>query len=336
MIQKTNIEQLIPRYLNGDCSAADMEKVGMWLEESDSNKKIFYEIKDVWDMLTPKEDDTGNALLQFYKKQAYRNNTLVKVLRLWKVVAGVAAVFVLGFICLFFLDVLNQKPQDLSNYSAMVSFKVPLGSRSEVTLSDGTNVVLNSGSELIYPAVFAREKREISLSGEAFFKVKSDTLHPFIVKTNDFDVKVTGTQFNICSYPDDTFSKVSLVEGRVGVLLGDDENTVDIVPGEQLCLNKEERKYQVVESDVEMESSWKDGEFRFKEIAFPELIKRLERWYDVKLSYSAPELEKMLYSGNFRNQETIWQVLDALKLTTPIDYEKIGFRKFKIIYKVRK
>ncbi len=336
MIQKTNIEQLIPRYLNGDCSAADMEKVGMWLEESDSNKKIFYEIKDVWDMLTPKEDDTGNALLQFYKKQASRNNTSVKVLRLWKVVAGVAAVFVLGFICLFFLDVLNQKPQDLSNYSAMVSFKVPLGSRSEVTLSDGTNVVLNSGSELIYPAVFAREKREISLSGEAFFKVKSDTLHPFIVKTNDFDVKVTGTQFNICSYPDDNFSKVSLVEGRVGVLLGDDENTVDIVPGEQLCLNKEERKYQVVESDVEMESSWKDGEFRFKEIAFPELIKRLERWYDVKLSYSAPELEKMLYSGNFRNQETIWQVLDALKLTTPIDYEKIGFRKFKIIYKVRK
>ena len=108
---------------------------------------------------------------------------------------------------------------------------------------------------------------------------------------------------------------------------------VNIIPGQQLYLNRTERKYQVTNSDVEVESSWKNGEFRYKGISFPELIKRLERWYDVTLTYSSPQLDEMLYSGNFRNQETIWQVLDGLKLTTPIDYKKKGFREFEIIYK---
>ena len=91
-------------------------------------------------------------------------------------------------------------------------------------------------------------------------------------------------------------------------------------------------KYEITESDVEVESSWKDGEFRYKEISFAELIRKLERWYDVTLAYSSPQLDEMQYTGNFKNQETIWQVLDGLKLTTPIDYKKNGFREFEISY----
>jgi ferric-dicitrate binding protein FerR (iron transport regulator) len=216
---------------------------------------------------------------------------------------------------------------------AMVRVNVPLGSKSQVTLADSTIVFLNSGSELQYPSVFVEGKREVILIGEAFFEVKSDTANPFTVKTNDYDIRVTGTQFNVCAYQDDLFSKVSLQEGQVGILFTGIKEPVDIIPGQQLYLNREERKYQVTESDVEVESSWKNGEFRYKGISFPELIKRLERWYDVTLTYSSPQLDEMLYSGNFRNQETIWQVLDGLKLTTPIDYKKKGFREFEIIYK---
>ncbi|WP_372933560.1 FecR family protein [Mariniphaga sediminis] len=333
MNHKTDIEQLVIRYLNGECSITDQQELKHWLSQSDENQKIFYRIKDVWDASLKKEDNTREALLQFYKQRALQKQTSTKVLRLWKVVAGIAAVFVIGLVSVFILNMLSGETPNVRSEAAMMSFKVPFGSRSEVNLPDGTTVILNSGSELEYPVTFVDGKREVSLNGEAFFNVMSDEANPFIVKTNYFDVQVTGTQFNVCSYTDDNFSNVSLLEGHVGVLFEQKEKVVDIVPGQQFYLDKEKRIYRISERDVDMESSWKDGEFRFKEIAFPDLMKRLERWYDVRLSYSAPELEEMLYSGNFRNHETIWQVLDGLKLTTPIDYKRLGFRKFEIIYK---
>ncbi len=333
MNQKTEIEQLIVRYLNGECNIADQQELNRWLAQSDENKRIFYKIKDVWDASLKKEDNSREALLQFYRQQASKSKTSTKVLHLWKTVAGIAAVLAIGFISLFILNMLTRQAPDVQPGSAMMLFKVPLGSRSEVMLADGSTVILNSGSELKYPGTFAYGKREVSLTGEAFFKVKSDEKNPFIVKTDNFNIQVTGTQFNVCSYDDDNYSTVTLAEGKVGVQFGGNDNAVDIIPGQQLYFNKDENKYNVKESDVTIESSWKDGEFRFKEIVFPELLKRLERWYDVRLSFSSPELEEMIYSGNFRNQETIWQVLDALKLTTPIDYKKSGFREFEIIYK---
>uniref|UniRef100_UPI0032163955 FecR family protein n=1 Tax=uncultured Draconibacterium sp. TaxID=1573823 RepID=UPI0032163955 len=332
MDNKTDIQQLIIRYLDGSCSVTDRQKFIRWLEQSDKNKNTFYQVKDIWDATQKRENRTNTALLQFYQQQASKNNTSTKILHIWKAVAGVAAVLAIGFITLFILQTLNRDSLTQSA-SALVSFKVPLGSRSEVSLPDGTTVVLNSGSELHYPPVFTKGKREVNLSGEAFFKVKSDKTNPFIVKTNDFNVQVTGTQFNVCSYADNSYSSITLAEGLVGVQFPGNNNLVDITPGQQLNLNHENRKYLIEEIDVESEIAWKDGEFRFKEISFPELVKRLERWYDVRLYHTAPELETMLYSGRFKNQETIWQVLDALKLTTPIDYEKTGFREFKIIYK---
>ncbi len=334
MNDKTNIEQLIARYLNGEYNSSDHEMLKSWLEDSNQNRKLFYQIKDAWDASLKKEDNTRDALMKFYKNQASKNNASKKIIFLWKTVASIAAVFAIVLSSLFLLNISSN--QKINIETKEVSFKVPFGSRSEVNLPDGTVVMLNSGSELKYPGIFTDENRKVSLSGEAFFKVKSDKKNPFIVEISHLNVEVTGTQFNICSYADDDFSKISLLEGRVGIRLGENNEIVDINPGQQFYLDKEQKKYEITESDVTLESSWKDGEFRFKEIAFPELIKRLERWYNIDLTFSIAELGKMSYSGNFKNQETIWQVLDALKLTSPIDYKKTGYRKFEIIYKPKK
>lgn len=336
MNHKTNIEQVISRYLNGEYSQADQEELNRWLAQSEENNRTFFEIKDVWDASLKKEERTKEALLSFYREKASGRNPLVSLVRQWKAAAGIAAALAIGFFTMLVLNMMKNDIPDTYSECSMVTVNVPLGSKSRVALADSTVVFLNSGSELQYPSVFTDGKREVSLVGEAFFKVKSDTVNPFIVKTNDYAIRVTGTQFNVCAYGDDSFSKVSLQEGQVGVLFPCKNEPVDIVPGQQLYLNREEKKYLVTGSDVEVESSWKDGEFRYKEISFHELIKRLERWYDVTLTYSSPRLDEMFYSGNFRNQETIWQVLDGLKLTTPIDYRKKGFREFEITYKPMK
>lgn len=336
MNHKTDIEPIISRYLNGEYSQADRQDLNRWLTESEENSRTFFEIKDVWDASLKKEDSTKEALLSFYREKASNSKPLVSLVRQWKAAAGIAAALTIGLFTMLILNMTRNNIPDVQHKQAMVTVNVPLGSKSRVTLADSTVVFLNSGSELQYPSVFVEGKREVSLIGEAFFNVKSDTANPFTVKTNDYDILVTGTQFNVCAYGDDPFSKVSLKEGKVGILFTGKSEPVGIVPGQQIYLNRVERKYQVKESDAEVESSWKEGEFRYKEISFPELIKRLERWYNVTLTYSLPQLDEMRYSGNFKNQETIWQVLDGLKLTTPIDYKKKGFREFEIIYKPMK
>lgn len=326
MSQLKDIEQLIAHYLNGECSISEQKELLGWIDTSDANQKLFYQIKDVWDASNKKADNTNQALLKFYQKQVNKNNNSQKVIQLWRWAASVAAVLVVGLVSIILL---NTQPE-IDN---LVTFKVPLGSRSEVLLADGSQVILNSGSEITYPGTFNTKQREVTLSGEAFFKVKSDKSYPFIVKTADFNVHVTGTQFNVNSYADNTYSSLTLAEGKVGIQFSGTDELVDVAPGEEINMNRENRKYHISAIEVETVIAWKDGEFSFKEIAFPELIKRLERWYDVTLTYSAPELEKMEYTGRFKNQETIWQVLNALKLTTPIDYKKMGHREFKITYK---
>jgi ferric-dicitrate binding protein FerR (iron transport regulator) len=212
-------------------------------------------------------------------------------------------------------------------------FTVPLGSRSKVVLFDGTEVHLNSGSTLTYPNRFDGNSRKVTLTGEAFFKVKSDKRHPFIVKTTDFEVNATGTQFNVCTYDNDPFSSATLAEGAVSLRMNNSNQLFTINPGEKFRMNRMKNNYLQAAADVESELAWKDGEFIFKNIPFPELVQRLERWYDVKLVWSGKNLESYAYTGRFKNQETIWQVLDALKLTSRINYQKISFREFRIIYK---
>jgi ferric-dicitrate binding protein FerR (iron transport regulator) len=329
---KPDIEQLIVRYLNGESNYTDQQLVRVWIESSDENRKMFFQIKDIWDTLQKHDDKSEAALLHFYRQQANENNSKTKILRLWRTVASIASVLVLLFASVYFLEKQSNHAVESSAEIAMVSIKVPYGSRTMVNLSDGSSVMLNSGTEFKYPERFEKGKRQVSLSGEAYFKVQSDVTNPFIVKTNGLDVQATGTQFNVCSYPDDIFASVTLAEGKVSVHVDGLEN-VSIAPDHKLNYDRTGSEYTVRESEVRYETAWKDGEFRFKEILFPELIKKLERWYDVKLNYTSPELTQMLYSGNFKNQETIWQVLNALTLTAPIEFKKTGVREFQILYK---
>ena len=216
--------------------------------------------------------------------------------------------------------------------SQLESFSVPLGSRSQLTLSDGTVVNLNSDSHLELCDNFSTRKREVTLTGEGYFEVKSDKEHPFVVKTDKFDVTVTGTKFNVSNYPDDQEISATLAEGCIK-LSTKDSKTITLDPGNKISFHQKTMQAVLEQADIESELAWVNGEFIFKEIPFPDLIRRLERWYDVKLQYKGNVFDSMTYSGKFKNQETIWQVLDALKLTTSIDYKKVNDREFEINYK---
>jgi len=326
MKEKDYIESLIARSISGALSPEEFQELNDWIDESPANKKEFLALKDVWDITRIPKSNPEDQLSLFYKSQYER---LRRSRMLWiRYSSAVAAILLIGLISSVFIP----HSTTLQGETTQV-FSVPLGSRSKVLLADGTEVNLNSGSELTYSSGFSARNRVVTLTGEGFFHVKTDKEHPFIVKTADFDVKATGTQFNVCTYTGNNYASATLTEGEIQLQINSSLQTFDVKPNEKFELARDTRKYVLETVDVESEIAWKDGQFIFRNIPFPELVQRLERWYDVKLNYSDEGFQKFAYTGRFKNQETIWQVLDALRLTSPIDYKKSTFREFTLIYK---
>jgi len=319
---------LIVRYLNGDYNVQEAEELFSWVNENPDHKRLFNEIKDTWDSIPRKDFSIDKQLARFYKNQSEKKVVWISY---WKQAVAAAAVLAIG---LFAGILMNQGKQNIDERE--IVFNVPYGSKSTITLSDGSSVILNSGSTLTYNEGNLKHKRKVHLSGEGFFNVIHDNKRPFFVHTDDFVIEVTGTSFNICSYTDNLFSNATLTEGSISLTFNRSGQSFKLNPGERLRYDRETNRFTLLAVDVEPEVAWKDGDFIFRNMAFAELSRRLERWYDVKLTFEAPELMGFTYSGRFKNQETIWQVLDALKLTTPIDYKRLNDREFEILYKPAK
>lgn len=170
-----------------------------------------------------------------------------------------------------------------SQKKAMQTLSTPCGRDYEVTLSDGTRVVLNAKSELTFPSTFAGDaQRVVSLKGEAYFKVEHDERHPFIVKTDYFETKVLGTEFNVRAYSSDEAS-VTLLEGHVQV--GNTQTPLlDMKPNDQVTLHKDGTlsKMQV---DTYAFSKWKEGYFYFDDVPLVEVMRELGRWYNVDVLF---------------------------------------------------
>lgn len=325
-MDQTQTENLIIRFINGECNENERKELLAWINQNNDNKKVYLEIKDIFDSSRFVKDCANEQLILFYKNKYEKSRKLRSLFLQWAI--PVAAILLVGLIISLLIPKKNvYQPEDLQ------VFTVPLGSRSNVLMSDGTEISLNSGSKLTYSSNFSSNNRMVTLLGEAFFHVKSDSKHPFTVKTKDFDILVTGTQLNVCSYNEDLFSTTTLVEGKVNLKIHDTDQLIRVMPGEKFLLDRNARQYSLTTTNVEQDVAWKDGQFIFKNISFSELVRRLERWYDVKLILSDDKLMKYSYTGTFKNQETIWQVLDALKLTSPIYYHKTNHREFVINYR---
>ena len=190
-------------------------------------------------------------------------------------------------------------PADLEKI-AINTIVVPRAGIYSVTLSDGTKVWINSESKISYPVAFSGEKREVTLSGEAYFEVAHDRNHPFIVNCNGNSVTVTGTEFNVESY-DYKRTITTLVKG--GVILSGSSGSVNLTPGMQgIIANKEISTLNV---NAQQYSSWKDGFFEFDNMALGEMVAKLSRWYDVEFEFSNKELANLTFTATFPKEENL-------------------------------
>jgi hypothetical protein len=200
-----------------------------------------------------------------------------------------------------------------------VTLSTPRGGQYRVTLSDGTKVWLNAASSLSYPTFFTGKERKVKLNGEGYFEVAQNASQPFIVQTADQEVRVLGTSFNVNCYSDEHRTVTTLVTGSVQLDSKNDAGPLRLYPGEQAILAK--AGFDVSAVDVSLYTAWKDGDFRFKATPLTEVLRQIERWYDLDIDYTGiPDDIKV--HASIRRDKRLSTVLHAL--------EKIGNIKFEV------
>lgn len=353
---QNNIKDLIEKFREGRLSPLEAKELAMLAKKGDQTEGFKSLLDDIWQKSSDIEIETPsdsmlNRLIGDIEKEvdlpAASGGKSVR-LSLNSYFKYAAIILLTMGITWFAKEYLDKKNKATVNSNNLVNNEITVsyGSKSKVTLPDGSTVNLNSGSTLRYPAHFDKESRNVYIEGEAFFDVKKDPKHPFYVKTNSITIKVLGTRFNVKSYSDEKTVQTTLVSGTIEIYsnkksLKEKDRLVVLKPNQQaICeIKKEEvvvsgsqpepekKEMEPIKSisvnpkvDVIPVISWKDNRMVFRDEKFADLSQKLERWYNVEIEIKDENLRQALFSGIFV-KETIEQALNALELATPFHYQ---------------
>ena len=346
-IQITKEEKkAIVNYLSNEFTTIDSGILNCWLEKSEGNKLLFDQFSDIWLASShnnlSKLIDSDKAWNDLQNRINIQNNKTRNTV--WKEIIRIAAVFLialfLGGLGYYFID----KSRELNTASLYIEYVSPLGSRSFVSLADGSKVWLNSGSTLKCKNSFGSNNRELHLTGEAFFEVEKNKDLPFVVKTSEIHIIALGTKFNVKAYSEEKTIETTLIEGSVKiesivVKLSDNlvlkpndkavftrkSQTVVLTQNknqtiDQAQIQEEKPKLEIFES-VEPEPiiSWKDQRWVINNEKLGNLAVKLERRFDVNFIFDNDVLKEYAFRGTLED-ETLEQIMEAIKLSAPVKY----------------
>jgi transmembrane sensor len=306
---------LATRVLTGELSAEEKAEWRKHLED-DAFRLQFETIKKNWDTFgtLPQIDVAADWAVVSDRMHAQPSRRFFtgNVLRY-------AAVVVIGLAVSFFV---GSRFGGSGNAGLMTVVEAPPGARTSVTLPDSSRVWLNANSRIAFNASYGADNRNIVMEGEAFFDVVKDDI-PFRIETPLYNIAVLGTAFNVKAYADDLESSTTLVRGSLKVTRGSEE--VTLKPNERIVVQKSALQPAAhaltleTNIDANLAMAWKDGWLSVQSESLAELARKIERLYDVKISFQDKELESYRYSGRIR-QFSLEQVLKALSLTSPVEF----------------
>jgi len=337
-------DRLILSHFDGTLTKDQDQELKRWVESSEENMSCFARTIAYLEVSASLGNHHKYQSDKAWRKLSRRMKLPSARRRLAFEFSRIAAVFVLAFFLGYLFLYLRKENHDPQcNY---VVTEVPYGSKSVVSLPDGSRVWINAGSKIIYAVNFNADTRVVSLEGEAYFDLVTDRKKPFFVETSGIKVKATGTQFNVRAYHDEEFIETTLVEGKVSVTRAEAGNGKEFVlqPNQKLTIYKNEitpatrepkpskqpglkqEPLQIkkidLESNVRTEvyTSWKDKEWIIYKEKFGALAKKLERRYDVQIFFRDDFVADFSYTGTLQD-ENLREVLDVMSLTSPIKYK---------------
>ncbi len=357
-------ENLIEKYLNDELNSYEAEELIQWVKSDALNNQILAKIKNVWTFTGLNKNIHNISLekeLEIVKLKIQSNDEGLKKMGkvhsikklktpIWKNLLKVAVIF------LFIYSIGITYHYFKTGKVEYNEISTKRGEKSQIVLSDGTKIWLNSETKIKYPSNLKTKKVNVYLDGEAYFSVSKNKNRKFIVNTSSINIEVLGTRFNVKSYADENTIETTLEKGQISIkhklidkkqtqpiILNQDQKATFIKSSEKLKIstisklkeknkniisdeknnNKQTAEPKLIISkkiDTELYTSWKDGRLVFKSERLEDFSKKLERWYDVQITIESDELKSWKYTGVFE-KETIEQALKALSLSMPFHYE---------------
>lgn len=302
------------QYFNSELNDKDEERVLSWIARSEENKEVANDVYTV--VLANDVLHTIDGLSPYEALKRVNRRIASSKIRLYgKWLQRAAAVmFVPLFLLTAYLLIKNAKTDQ-----EYISFRTNPGMVADFNLPDGTKVWLNAHSTITFPAQFKQDRREVQLSGEAYFQVIKDEKHPFIVNLNNgVEVEVTGTEFNVDSYERSKVITTMLVSGGVNITKG--ERRIALESGQKIIIEKETGKVSMLYASPLVETGWKDGKVFLENTPLEDLLYTLSKRFDVDFVLENDKLKDNYFTGTFGTQD-LDLVLKHLEFSSGIKHK---------------
>ena len=310
-----HISKLIIGYLQKTNSQEETDAFYVWLSEKDDNKKLFFEIKAIYDACIANKDSHIDIIRSWEKLKDKRNVALkqkhIKIRRF----ANYAAVAIIAILLTSLFSYFGKQSGNIaSTYIGGDGLEADV-----VVLPDGTKISLGSKTTFHYDPDFGNSKRVVYLSGEAYFEVAQQKKKPFIVKTNGQEITVLGTKFNVMSYPSDSLLTTTLVEGSIQ--LKTDNGQVILKPNQQFTYNRKTQRHTLETVDALQYTSWTNGYYYFHDQRLENILHRLSHIYGIEFTINSSKLKNVVFRGTFYRGQSINDIMNIINISIPIKYK---------------
>ena len=314
-IQPHEYKPIVMRYLNGEATHEEEAMIDAFIKQGEEQATLFNQWMEEWEASifstpAPAVDQAWQRLQETIDSHTGRTVHM----QWWhKAVAAAAIIVIIGCAAIW----------SFSGSTATQTYlcSAPAGSKTQVTLPDGSKVWLNGGSSLAYTNQFNNDNRRVELHGEAYFEVQKHQGKPFTVHTQGYDVTVKGTKFNVSAYDNDPISTTTLMEGKVE--LSDGKQNLARAPGDAVQLDKATGQLQRYATDG-FADGWRSGRLMYPDITLEQFGRVLSRQYNVNVHLADSHSANMRISVMLQNNETIDEVVSALTRITGHDITRNG------------
>lgn len=311
--------RIIDIFTKSEFSESANQAFNQWLAKKEHIEEKEKVLNELWHKTDSKANFSTRVSWTKFKKKALPQKQIKQLikLRVWQTAAAVLILVTLSALYYTFNSNNNY------SYTDLVEQYTPISETEHILLSDGSEVYLNSASMLLYPKEFQGKSRSVYLSGEANFKVKEDSEKPFIVKVNDFQVVVLGTEFDIFAYPEDSIVTVTLLSGSVEATYNNLNKKTVLSPNQQLVYNKKSGLSYIHNPDIESVTAWQRGELIFKGTTLNEVVNVLKRKYPYNFNYHEGRFTNDKYTFKFKDDAPLEEVMEIIS-------QVVGYIEYKI------
>ncbi|NDV84307.1 FecR family protein [Bacteroides sp. 51] len=307
---------LINKSFTSELSESEQKELRQWREEK-GNDHLYKLIEDIQldESIECEAENMRFSILDDIHRRIDASKRRISHFKTISIAASLA--LLIGFSGFFLYQ------NNFNRVNQIITMSNPSGTKSEITLPDGSTVILHGSSTISYPTAFSNKARKVELTGEAYFDIRKNEQVPFMVHSGKINVKVLGTTFNVEAYDEDDYICVTLATGKVSLSVKDYEGELILAPDQQAVYNKQTQEILKRNINAEEVVGWTNNQLYFNSMPLDDIVRKLERHFNVEIEISVEKLKNIRYTGEFVEDESIDEILTMFSMMdNRVKYER--------------